>query len=127
MSGVYVALGGALGTLLRFGLTGWVQGLTGGTFPWGTMTVNVVGSILLGFAVVWLGAAATSIELRQFVTIGMLGAFTTFSTFTYEAAALMQDRDWSAAAGYVFGNLVVGLFGVVLGIGLASYLLLPKA
>jgi len=100
--------------------------VTGGTFPWGTMTVNVLGSLVLGFAVVWLGSTATSAELRQFATIGLLGAFTTFSTFTYEAAALLQDGDWSAAGGYVLGSLGAGLIGVLLGMGLASYLLTPR-
>lgn len=51
----------------------------------GTMTVNVLGSLLLGFAVMWLEASSTSAELRQFATIGLFGAFTTFSTFSYEA------------------------------------------
>lgn len=126
MGWVYVALGGALGALLRFGLTGWVQDLTGSPFPWGTVTVNVLGSMLLGFAVVWLEATATSAEFRQFATIGLLGAFTTFSTFTYEALALLRGGDWWGAGGYVIGSLVAGLFGIALGLWLASYLLLPR-
>lgn len=54
MGWIYVAVGGALGALLRFGISGWVQGGSADAFPWGTMLVNVSGSLLLGFAVVWL-------------------------------------------------------------------------
>lgn len=126
MAWLYVAAGGALGALLRFGLSGWVQDLAAGPFPWGTMTVNVLGSLLLGFTIVWLEASVTSAEVRAFATIGLLGAFTTFSTFSYEAVALLRDGDWWAAGGYVFGSLVAGLLGVLLGLGLASLLLHPR-
>lgn len=126
MGWIYVAVGGALGALLRFGVSGWVQGWTAGPFPWGTMTVNVLGSLLLGFAVVWLEAAATSAEIRQFATIGLLGAFTTFSTFSYEAVALLRDGDRWGASGYVIGSLAAGLVGVVMGIGLATWMLQPR-
>lgn len=126
MGWLYVAAGGALGALLRFGVSGWVQAWTAGPFPWGTITVNAVGSALLGFAVVWLEAAATPAEIRQFATIGLLGGFTTFSTFSWEAVALLRDGDGWGAAGYVTGSLVAGLVGVVLGLGLATWLLQPR-
>ena len=126
MGWLYVATGGALGALLRFGLTGWVQELTAGTFPWGTLTVNVLGSLVLGFTVVWLEGAVASVELRQFATIGVLGAFTTFSTFSYEAVALLRDGDAWAAGGYVAGSVVVGLVGALAGMALATVLLLPR-
>lgn len=126
MGWLYVAVGGGLGALLRYGLSGWVQGWTAGPFPWGTMTVNVLGSLLLGFTVVWLEATTTSAELRQFATIGLLGAFTTFSTFSYEAIALLRDGDRWGATGYVAGSLAAGLVGVVIGLALASWLLQPR-
>lgn len=126
MGWLYVALGGAIGALLRYGVSGWVQEWTAGTFPWGTMTVNVTGSLLLGFAVVWLESAVSPPEVRQFAAIGLLGAFTTFSTFSLEATSLLRDGDWPAAAGYVFGSLGAGLVGAVAGIGLATFLLLPR-
>lgn len=126
MGWLYVAVGGALGATLRFALSGWVQGLSAGTFPWGTLSVNVLGSLLLGFAVVWLQSTVTSAEVRVFATIGLLGAFTTFSTFTYETAALLRDGEWWTAGGYVLGSLVVGLLGAMLGIGLASRVHLPR-
>lgn len=126
MGWLYVAAGGAMGALLRFGVSGWVQGWTAGPFPWGTMTVNVLGSLLLGFAVVWLEASVTSAEFRQFATIGLLGAFTTFSTFSYEAVALLRDGDRWGATGYVAGSLAAGLAGVVLGAALATWMLQPR-
>lgn len=126
MGWLYVAVGGALGALLRFGVSDWVQRWTAGPFPWGTMTVNVLGSLLLGFAVVWLETTATSGEIRQFATIGLLGAFTTFSTFSYEAMALLRDGDRWGATGYVTGSLVAGLVGVMLGVGLATWMLQPR-
>lgn len=126
MGWLYVALGGAVGSVMRFVVSGWVQGGTGGVFPWGTMTVNVAGSFLLGFAMVWLQAAATSAGLRQFVTVGFLGAFTTFSTFSWEAMALLRDGDRWGAAGYVAGSVAAGLVGLLAGIGLASWLVQPR-
>lgn len=126
MGWIYIAVGGALGTLLRFGVTGWVQDLTAGGFPWGTVVVNVLGSLLLGFAVVWLEAAATSAEVRQFATIGLLGAFTTFSTFSYEAVALLREGSPWAAGSYLAGSVVAGLVGVLIGFALAGWLLLPR-
>ena len=126
MGWLYVAVGGAVGAALRFGVSGWVQEWAGGAFPWGTMVVNGLGSLLLGFAVVWLEAAATSADLRAFATIGLLGAFTTFSTFSYEAVALLRDGDTWGAASYVAGSLLAGLVGVLVGLGLAAWMLQPR-
>lgn len=124
MGWIPVAVGGAVGAVARYGLSGWVQGLAGGTFPWGTFTVNILGSLLLGFAIAWLQATAFSAEVRQFATIGLLGSFTTFSTFSFEAAALLRDGEWWAAAGYVFGSLGAGLVAVAVGYVLAAHLVL---
>lgn len=126
MGWIWVAAGGAPGALARFGLTGWVQDATSSTFPWGTLVVNVVGSFLLGLAAAWLESAATSVEVRRFATIGLLGAITTFSTFSYEAAALLRDGEWGPAGVYVGGSVLAGLAGVLAGYGLASWLLLPR-
>ena len=85
-----VALGGAVGAVSRFGLSGWVQTLWGTTFPMGTMAVNVLGSFLLGLLLPLFESLAWSAEIRTMVTIGFLGAFTTFSTFSYEAVVMLQ-------------------------------------
>jgi CrcB protein len=118
-----VALGGAFGAMARYGLSGWVQGFMNTTFPLGTLVVNVVGSFLLGFALYLLESTAPTTEVRSFVTIGFLGAFTTFSTFSYEAVVLLQGGEWTRGGLYVGGSLVLGLMGILMGLGLGSFVL----
>lgn len=120
---VAVASGGALGAVARYLATGWVQDLTGSFFPWGTFVVNAVGSLLLGFTLVWLQSTLVSAEARHFVTIGILGSFTTFSTFSYETLAMLRDGDWWRAGGYAAGSVVLGVVAVVLGGALAAAVL----
>ena len=76
---VLIAVGGALGAVSRYWMSGWVAGATGGSFPWGTLVVNVLGSFLLGFVLVLLDAMLDSTTVRALVAVGFLGAFTTFS------------------------------------------------
>jgi CrcB protein len=118
-----VAVGGALGAASRYLTSTWVQNLTGQFFPWGTLTVNVAGSLVLGFALIWLQASVASAEARQFIAIGFLGSFTTFSTFSYETVAMLRDGEWWRAGGYVAGSVVLGLVAVMVGMGAANALL----
>ena len=118
-----VAAGGAVGAVARYAASGWVQDLSAGFFPWGTFVVNAAGSFLLGFSLVWLQSTMASAELRQLVTIGFLGSFTTFSTFSYEAVAMLRDGEWWRAGGYVAGSVAVGLAAVVAGGILAGMIL----
>ena len=122
---VWIALGGALGALARYGLGGWVQGGTAGTFPWGTLVVNVLGCFLLGFAFRMLQFSVLPPALRGAVTVGFLGAFTTFSTFSVEAVGLIQEERWSRAIGYVGGSVALGLAALVAGLWLAAALHRP--
>jgi CrcB protein len=117
-----VAAGGALGAVSRYLASGWVQGLSGDFFPWGTFSVNVVGSLTLGFTLVWLQGVVSSPELRQFVAIGFLGSFTTFSTFSFEAVAMLRDGEWWRAGGYTVGSVALGVLAVVLGAAAATML-----
>ena len=89
-----IAVCGALGCLLRYFLSGWVYGLFGRGFPYGTYAVNVVGAFLIGF-IMELGLRSTLIpvELRTGLTIGFLGGLTTFSTFSYETFKLLEDGE----------------------------------
>ena len=113
-----IAAAGARGAVARYGLSGWVQEKVG-LFPSGTLLVNILGSFLLGFAFRYLESTVLPAEWRQAVTIGFLGAFTTFSTFSYEAVALAQDGDWSRAGAYVVASVGLGLAAVVAGLGTA--------
>lgn len=118
-----IALGGAAGAVARYGLSGWVQDLLGTTFPMGTMMVNVIGSFLLGLSVPLFESLAWSAEVRTMVTIGFLGAFTTYSTFSYEAVVLLEGGEWTRAGTYMGGSLLLGLVAVVGGMAVASFML----
>jgi CrcB protein len=115
-----IGLGGALGAVSRYLTSGWVQTLTGAFFPWGTMAVNIAGSLALGFMMVWLQSTTSSAELRDLITVGFLGSFTTFSTFSYETAAMLRDGEWWRAGGYTAGSVALGLIAVAAGAFLAA-------
>lgn len=120
---LYMAIGGAAGALARYGLGGWVQNRAGFGFPWGTLVVNVLGCLLIGFSLRYLEALPLGPEVRAVVAVGILGSFTTFSTFSYETVALVEDGAWARAAGYSFGSLLLGVAAVYVGISLSAHLL----
>lgn len=111
-----VGMGGFIGAVARYGLSGLVHRYTSSFFPWGTLVVNVTGCFLIG-CLIYLAAdrAVLSPNARLFLLIGILGAFTTFSTFSCETLDLINDRaHWSALAN-VGLNVLFGLFAVWLG------------
>jgi CrcB protein len=120
---VWVALGGAVGAVARYGLSGWVQDIAPGSFPWGTIVVNVLGCFALGFAFRVLQFSVLPPALRAGVTVGFLGAFTTFSTFGLETVTLLRDGEWARAGAYLGGSVLFGLAAVLVGLGLAQGLL----
>ncbi|HEX6308558.1 MAG TPA: fluoride efflux transporter CrcB [Longimicrobiales bacterium] len=120
---LYIAVGGSVGAVARYGLSGWVQERAGFGFPWGTLIVNVTGSLLIGFAVRYLDAVRVTSDVRALLTIGLLGAFTTFSTYSYETVALLEDGAWGRAGLYTLGSVILGLAAVYLGIGAAGFVL----
>lgn len=107
-----VMLGGALGAALRYGLGTWVQGLSGPGFPWSTFLINLSGSFLIGLVLRLSLDGALSPEWRLFLTVGVLGGYTTFSTFSWETLTLVQQGEWAKAFLYVAGSVVLG-FGLV--------------
>ncbi|HEX5386666.1 MAG TPA: fluoride efflux transporter CrcB [Gemmatimonadales bacterium] len=120
----YVALGGALGSASRFLLGAFLQQRSGVAFPVGTLIVNITGSFLLGFLLRYaLETPAISPEVRALLTTGFCGGYTTFSTFSYETAALLEDGEASRAALYIVLSVAVSLAGVFAGFGLAREIL----
>jgi len=120
-----VIAGGALGTGARYFVSGAVANAFGQTFPWGTLTVNVVGSFIIGFF--WTltapdGRLFVSGGTRQFVMTGLCGGFTTFSSFSLQTLNLMQDGEWLYAGGNVVGSVTLCLLFVWLGSFAASFL-----
>ena len=111
-----IGLGGFLGAIFRYALTGLAHRIWATTFPIGTLIVNIVGCFFLG-AVMYLvqSHGAMSPNTRLFITIGLLGAFTTFSTFGYETIALVNDREFIYAVWNIISNLMLGLLAVWLG------------
>lgn len=116
----------AIAAVARWGVSGWIQAFAGPGFPWGTLVVNVSGSVLLGFLFRYMEGLLVAPELRQFVAIGLLGSFTTFSTFSYETVALLRDGELGRALGYAGGNVLLGIAGVVFGLFAAGLLLHPR-
>ena len=122
LTALSVALGGAIGATLR-----WLTGLLtlrvmGQGFPWGTVTVNVLGSFLMGVLVVAL-ADRGGLRAAPFLMTGLLGGFTTFSAFSLDAVALMERGDFSLAAAYIGGSVFIGLAALVLGMGLTRVMI----
>lgn len=122
---LFLSAGGVAGTLARYGLSGWIYAWAGTSFPWGTFVVNIVGSFLLGFLSRLAQVAPLSLEVRTMLTIGFCGAFTTFSTLSYETVALLQQGAWARASAYAFGSLGVGLVALMAGLSLATGILRP--
>ena len=109
-----VAAGGATGAVARYLLATQIGTWTGSGFPWGTFVVNVLGCAIMGlltelFAQAW----SPSPEMRAFLTVGILGGFTTFSAFSLDAVLLMERNDWLPALLYVVGSVVLSLLGFV--------------
>jgi CrcB protein len=114
---VAIGIAGALGALARYGVGGLILTRTGRTFPWETFVVNITGSFILGFVfTVMTEQLTTASWLRSAVTIGFVGAYTTFSTFTYETYRLLEDGAVGLAAANVFGSAAAGLLAVYLGV-----------
>ena len=105
---LWICLGGAAGTGARYLLSGWALVALGTTFPWGTLVVNLLGSFLLGLIMqVGVATPLLSPTLRLALTTGVMGGFTTYSTFNYETIRYVQDGSWLLA----FGNVAATLAG----------------
>ncbi len=120
-----IALGGAIGSVSRFWLSGLIDNRIGETFPWGTIWVNVSGCLIIGFVATLSGPEGrifSSPETRLFLITGICGGYTTFSSFSLQTLSLLQNGDWLRAGGYIVGSVVVCLIGVWLGYAGANLL-----
>jgi len=123
-----VAIGAAAGGVSRYYLSLAIYQRLGANFPWGTLLVNVSGSLLLGFLMRYaLGTPELSAEMRLLLTTGFCGGYTTFSTFSYETAMLLEDGQYERAAAYAFGSVLVALVATACGFILARELIAFRA
>jgi CrcB protein len=120
---LWVAIGGALGSVGRYWVSGLVAARFGETFPWGTIVINVTGSFIIGVFAAFTdpdGRVLASPGFRQFFMIGICGGYTTFSSFSLQTLRLAQDREWLYAGGNVILSVVLCLVAVWLGYLLGS-------
>jgi len=117
---VAIASGGAVGAVLRYWVSTGVYAFSGRGFPYGTLAVNVLGSLVMGFLFVWLlERLSNDVTLRAFLLIGLLGAFTTFSTFSVETLNLIESGQLARALVNVLLSVVLCVAAAALGVLLA--------
>lgn len=116
-----VALGGAAGALARWAISAAISARRApGAFPLGTFTVNLIGCVALGFCYIALRQSGLRPEIKAAITVGLLGALTTFSTFCLESYQLLESRSYWYAAGNLAGSVIVGMIGLALGVVIAK-------
>ena len=116
---ILLAVAGALGTVGRFGLSTLTQRITGTGFPIGTLMVNVVGSLIIGFIMqIGLNSDVMSRQMKLVLTLGFLGAFTTFSSFSYETVRYLEQGTWNLATLNIVLNVVLCLAATLTGMWL---------
>lgn len=117
-----VAAGGAVGSVLRYQIGRWVTNLAGpgNAFPWGTLAVNIAGSLAMGALIGWLArgtlAEQAAENARLLLGVGLLGGFTTFSAFSAEMVTMLHRGQGGLAAGYAAASLVAGMAAVIIGL-----------
>ncbi len=121
---IAIALGGAFGAVARHFVELWSGMVLGDGFPWGTLTVNVVGCFAMGVLVELMALAwSPSVEMRAFLTVGILGALTTFSTFSLDIAVLHGRGETLLAASYVLVSVVASIVAIFVGLAVMRAIL----
>lgn len=121
---LWIGLGSALGGMARYGCSGLAARMIGETFPFGTLFVNVFGSLIIGFFATLTGPEGrlfVGATARQFVMLGLCGGFTTFSSFSLQTLNLVRDGEWLYAGANIVGSVVLCLAAVWLGHFLAAH------
>jgi len=119
-----IAFGAAAGGVSRFYLTLAVQQRMGASFPWGTLLINITGSLLLGFLLRYaLATPSISVEMRAMLTTGFCGGYTTFSSYSYETAVMIEDGQFGRAALYAAASVLLALLATFCGFMLARELI----
>lgn len=117
---ILVALGGGIGAAGRYLLGNTMSRFMGSTFPWGTLTANVLGGFAMGLLVGWLAFKVSGGEnFRLFIGVGVLGGFTTFSSFSFESLRMIENKAYAMAAGYMSASVVLSILAVFIGLMIA--------
>ncbi|HIP51722.1 MAG TPA: fluoride efflux transporter CrcB [Campylobacterales bacterium] len=111
-----VGIGGFIGAILRFSISTWVGKATSSAFPWGTLSVNVLGSFLIGFLFFYFQQSNLSVYQKSLLITGLLGALTTFSTFSLDTVLLMEQEYYVKAFSNVLLNVLLSIGATLLGI-----------
>jgi len=120
---LFIAVGGAIGAVMRFLVSNGVYSIFGKDFPWGTLAVNILGSLMMGFLyIVFIERMFVSTDTRSLVLVGLLGAFTTFSTFSIETLNLIESGEITRAGFNVILSIFCCIFACWLGLKLGRQL-----
>src|SRR5690242_2086066 len=125
MNALWIFIGGGLGSLARWGVSGLIANKFGETFPWGTLLLNITGSFIIGLFATATGSEGrwpAKPEFRQFFMVGICGGYTTFSSFSLQTLTLAEDGQWSKAGANAALSLTLCLLGVWLGHICALYI-----
>lgn len=122
-----ISLGAVLGANARYFLNLWCARHLGTEFPWGIFLVNVTGSFLMGCVAALLAKISLPPQFGVLATVGTLGSFTTFSTYSLDGVRLLERGDWTRAAAYLGGSAILGVLAALAGLALISFLVGPES
>lgn len=112
----YISAGAIIGALSRHYMMAWIARMFGTSFPWGTLSINILGSLIMGILIEMMAVKFSwSQEVRAFLTVGILGSFTTFSTFSLDAALLLQKGQMAETFAYAIASVVLSISALFLG------------
>ena len=117
-----VFVGGGLGAVARFAVATVMLQRFGAAFPWGTLAINVLGSFAIGIVIALAGVRLISPDFRVFLAIGVLGGFTTFSTFSYDTLSLINEGAMLQASAYIVASVLGGILAAFLGVAVVRAL-----